>query len=69
MKRSEKSMDPVLARLRDQVLALKHSLNAEALGRLEGEVGAIDRDVDALLADLRRSMAEADAFLGALGPS
>jgi len=68
MERSEKSMDPVLARLRDQVLAMKHSLNAQALGTLEGEVGAIDRDVDALVADLRRSIAEADAFLAALGP-
>jgi chromosome segregation ATPase len=68
MTRSEKSMDPVLARLRDQVLAMKHSLNAQALGTLEGEVGAIDRDVDALVADLRRSSAEADAFLAALGP-
>jgi len=68
MERSEKSMEPVLARLRDQVLAMKHSLNAQALGTLEGEVGAIDRDVDALVADLRRSIAEADAFLAALGP-
>lgn len=69
MQRSEKSMEPVLVRLRDQVLALKHSLNAQALGRLEGEVDAIDRDVGALVADLRRSIAEADAFLAALGPS
>jgi len=68
MERSERSMEPVLARLRDQVLAMKHSLNAQALGTLEGEVGAIDRDVDALVADLRRSIAEADAFLAALGP-
>jgi hypothetical protein len=67
MTRSEKSMDPVLARLRDQLLALKHSLNAQALGTLAGEVGAIDRDVDALVADLQRSIAEADAFLSALG--
>jgi len=64
--RSEKSMAPVLTRLDDQVLAMKHSLNAQALGTLEGEVGAIDRDVDALVADLRRSIAEADAFLAAL---
>jgi hypothetical protein len=69
MERAERSMDPVLVRLRDQVLAMKHSLNAQALGTLEGEVGAIDRDVDALVADLRRSIAEADAFLAALGPS
>ena len=68
MTRSEKGMEPVLVRLRDQVLAMTHSLNAQALGTLEGEVGAIDRDVDALVADLRRSIAEADAFLSALGP-
>ncbi|HSJ96623.1 MAG TPA: DUF2959 family protein, partial [Myxococcota bacterium] len=68
MQRSERSMEPVLTRLRDQVLAMKHSLNAQALGTLEGEVGAIDRDVDALVAELQRSIAEADAFLAALEP-
>ena len=69
MTRSEKSMEPVLVRLRDHVLAMKHSLNAQALGTLEGEVGAIGRDIDALVADLERSIAQADAFLAALGPS
>lgn len=66
MLRSEKSMDPVLAQLRDQVLFLKHNLNAQALGTLEAEARSIDRDVSVLVSNLKRSIAEADAFLSTL---
>ena len=36
MKRAEASMDPVLTQLHDQVLYLKHNLNAQAVGAFEG---------------------------------
>jgi Protein of unknown function (DUF2959) len=67
MLRSEKSMDPVLTQLRDQVLFLKHNLNAQALGTLEAEARSIDRDVSVLVTNLKRSIAEADSFLSTLG--
>lgn len=57
-------MDPVLDAFRDQVLMLKHNLNAAAIASLEGETAELDRTVSALIADMEQSIAEADAFLG-----
>lgn len=63
MREAENRMDPVLNTMRDQVLYLKHNLNARAIESLRGEVRTIDRDVDQLLAAMRRSIAEADEFI------
>ena len=63
LKRSERSMDPVLRKLHDYVLALKHSLNAEAIGQLRGESTRIQADVASLLEDMNASIASADAFI------
>jgi hypothetical protein len=63
MKKAEASMDPVLAKLNDYVLYLKHSLNAQAIGALKSEADAIDRDVSTLVADMNKSIREAEAFL------
>jgi len=67
MARSERSMEPVLLQLRDQVLFLKHNLNAQALGALEAEARTIDRDVASLVTSMQRAISEADAFLSTLG--
>jgi hypothetical protein len=53
----------VLRPLRDRVLFLKHNLNAKALGSLTKELSAVEGSVDALLEDLRVSIAEADTYL------
>lgn len=66
MTRAEQSMAPVLTQFKDQVLYLKHNLNAQAVGSLAGEVVDIEHDVDRLLADMRAAIAEADAFLSAM---
>jgi predicted nucleic acid-binding Zn-ribbon protein len=66
MRRSEDSLDPVLRQFRDQVLYLKHNLNARSLGQLEGEVKRIDQDVNALVERMQKSIREADSFLGTL---
>ncbi len=63
LKRSERSMDPVLRKLHDYVLALKHSLNAEAIGELRGESTKIQADVAQLLEEMNASIAKADAFI------
>jgi len=63
MKRSEQSMKPVLKQFRDQVLYLKHNLNAEALGTLSAEVTDIDKGVAALVERMQQSMQQADTFL------
>lgn len=67
MKAAERKMDPVLARFRDQVLYLKHNLNAAAIAGLDAEVGRIENDVESLVAEIRRSSAEADAFIRQMG--
>ena len=66
MLRAERSMQPVLTQFRDQVLYLKHNLNAQAIGALKGEVGTIEGDVSALLSEMNRAIAEADAFIKTL---
>lgn len=66
MVRAERSMQPVLTQFRDHVLYLKHNLNAQAVGALKGEVGTIESDVSALLKEMNRSIAEADAFIKTL---
>jgi hypothetical protein len=63
MTNAHKRIEPVLKPLRDRVLFLKHNLNARALGALTKELGGVSSEVDALVADLQKSIAEADAFL------
>ena len=59
-------MDPVLTLLRDQVLFLKHNLNARAIAGLGGTTRELERDVSRLIADMERSIKEADAFIRAI---
>lgn len=63
MKRAEAKMPPVLARLKDQVLFLKHNLNARAIGSLQGVAAELQVDVDDLLRELEKSIAEANEFI------
>ena len=66
MRRVEESMQPVLATMRDNVLFLKHNLNARAIDTLKGELGSINRDVSKLVKNMQRSIAEAEAFISTL---
>jgi hypothetical protein len=63
MRRAEQRMDPVLSVFGDQVLYLKHNLNARAIASLRAELSRVEADVDALVRDLDRAIAEADAFI------
>lgn len=63
MRQIEDRMQPVLASFQDQVLYLKHNLNLSAIAALEGEATIIESNVDILIADMNRSIAEADAFI------
>lgn len=67
MKKAESRLEPVLQPLRDQVLFLKHNLNAKAIGSLTDEVVAIETKVDALVRDMEAAIREADAFIATLG--
>ena len=63
MARAQKRVEPVLKPLRDRVLFLKHNLNARAMGALSQELDGVTGEVDALIEDLQKSVAEADAFI------
>ena len=54
---------PVLAKLKDYVLYLKHNLNAQAVGTLGGEVISIENDVESLVKDMTASIKEAQNFI------
>jgi hypothetical protein len=66
LRRAESSMEPVLVAFRDQVLFLKHNLNARAIASLQGSVVEIEGDVDELIAEMRRSIGEAEAFVASM---
>jgi SMC interacting uncharacterized protein involved in chromosome segregation len=63
MKRAERTLDPVLAAFRDRVLFLKHNLNARAIASLKAERAKMQADITTLVADMNRSIAEADRFI------
>ena len=63
MQKAAARMEPVLATFRDQVLFLKHNLNARAVAGLSGTAKDLERDIGRLVADMERSIGEADAFI------
>ena len=66
MRTVEDKMHPVLQKFRDKVLFLKHNLNARAIKSLKGTTVAINNDVDLLVQDIDRSIAEADQFINSM---
>ncbi len=63
---SEKRMSSVLIRFRDNVLYLKHNLNAKAIGALNAEVVSIEKDVQFLIDGMQASINKADEFIATL---
>lgn len=66
LKKSEARMDPVLRRLKDHVLYLKHNLNAKAIAGLKGESGKIQNDIENLIKDMEISISQAKDFAKSL---
>ncbi len=66
MRKAEASMQPVLTTMHDQVLYLKHNLNARAISAIKGELGLINRDVDRLNREMQRSIDQANRFIHSL---
>lgn len=66
MRRAEERMPPVLDAFRDQVLFLKHNLNARAIASLRSELDTIESDVSALVRDMQAAIAESERFLAAI---
>jgi len=66
MKRAERKMDPVLSAFQDQVLYLKHNLNAQAIASLQSELASIETDVAGLIKEMVASIKEADRFINSM---
>ncbi|HPY77360.1 MAG TPA: DUF2959 family protein, partial [Anaerohalosphaeraceae bacterium] len=63
MERARDKIDPVLSAFKDQVLFLKHNLNARAIASLQGQLSSIESDIAVLVRDMETSIAEADSFI------
>lgn len=66
MRKAERRMEPVLNALRDQVLYLKHNLNARAIEGLKGELKSVESNVSKLIKEMEKSIAESEAFIAQL---
>ncbi|WP_100658655.1 DUF2959 domain-containing protein [Alteromonas flava] len=66
MRKVENSMDPVLASLQDNVLYLKHNLNANAVGALQGELNTIRKDVGRLIGEMNAAIEQSNQFIKSL---
>lgn len=63
MEAARNKIYPVLNSFKDQVLFLKHNLNAQAVASLDQELDVIEREISLLIREMEGSMAEADAFI------
>ena len=66
MRRAEKKVDPILDAVRDQVLFLKHNLNAQAVASLKDEYAEVESDISVLIGDMEKSIKEAEQFISAM---
>lgn len=66
MKTAEAKIQPVLTVFKDQVMFLKHNLNAQAIASLKGELGTLQSDVSSLITSMEKSINEANAFISTM---
>ena len=66
MEQPSAGMDPVLDAFRDQVLFLKHNLNAQAVASLNVSSRDLQQDISRLVADMEQSFREADSFIASM---
>jgi hypothetical protein len=63
MHRAEKSMKPVLRSFRDNVLFLKHNLNAQAIGSLRSEFSTLKGEIDGLIKNMNEAIKTSNKFI------
>ena len=63
MYRAEKSMKPVLRIFRDNVLFLKHNLNAQAIGSLQNEFNQLETEITNLIGRMSEAIEASNAFI------
>lgn len=66
MLKAEQKIQPVLGAFRDQVLFLKHNLNANAIAALQHEFSEISMDISQLIQAMEKSISEANHYVHVL---
>ena len=66
MKQAESSMTPVLRTFRDNVLFLKHNLNAQAIGSLRMEFKNLKGDINRLITKMNTAIESSNSFISKL---
>jgi len=66
MHRAEKSMGPVLETFHDNVLFLKHNLNAQAIGSLRDEFSNLKMEIGDLINRMNDAISSSNQFIEAL---
>jgi hypothetical protein len=69
MRRAESKMGPVLNAFNDQVLFLKHNLNARAIASLDSTLNELESEIALLIADMEASIDEANSFIDEMSGS
>ncbi len=67
MRTAEASMTPVLRTFRDNVLFLKHNLNAQAIGSLQREFSSLKKDIDILIQRMNEAIGQSNTFIEQMG--
>ncbi|WP_299795015.1 DUF2959 domain-containing protein [uncultured Shewanella sp.] len=66
MRRAESKMPPVLTAMKDNMLYLKHNLNAQAIGAIKGEFTSLQTDISGLIKEMNKSIEESNKFIASL---
>ncbi|MBW8185665.1 DUF2959 domain-containing protein [Shewanella nanhaiensis] len=66
MKRAESKMAPVLTAMKDNMLYLKHNLNAQAIGAIKGEFASLQTDITGLIKEMNKSIDESTKFIASI---
>jgi hypothetical protein len=56
-------MEPVLKIFRDNVLFLKHNLNAQAIGSLQSEFVNLKGEIDVLIREMNAAIKSSNSFI------
>ncbi|MCS6161034.1 DUF2959 domain-containing protein [Shewanella baltica] len=69
MHRAESKMPPILTAMKDNMLYLKHNLNAQAIGAIKGEFANLQTDISGLIKEMNKSINESNKFIESLEKS
>ncbi|BCV63583.1 DUF2959 domain-containing protein [Shewanella algae] len=66
MRRAESKIPPILTSMKDNMLYLKHNLNAQTIGAIKGEFASLQSDISGLIKEMNKSIDESNRFIAAM---